>query len=79
MDETELNRIISKEYTLLEDTHWNLNNNTYNAYLKFYKKYNIVNYKIEVNDINLKFIKDNHQIILVNSGYFLIDYEIKLN
>jgi hypothetical protein len=62
--------ILSKPYTLLEDTRWNLNKNTYNAFVKFYKNYNIKNYKIEVNDINLKFIKDNSQIVLINSGDF---------
>jgi hypothetical protein len=76
MNEKELNDIISKPYTLLEDTRWNLNDNTYDAYLKFFKRYKIVNYKIEVNDINLRFIKDNPQIILINSGDFPTDFEI---
>ncbi len=77
MNENELNDIISKPYTLLEDTRWNLNENTYNAYLNFFKRYRIVNYKIQVNDINLKFIKDNTQIILINSGDFPLEFEIK--
>jgi hypothetical protein len=78
MNQNELNSILTKPYTLLEDTRWNLNENTYSAYVKFFKKYNITNYKIEINEINLRFIKDNPQIILINSGDFPLEFNLKI-
>ena len=45
----------------------------------FYKDYNIINFKIRVNDININFIKNTKSIICINSGDFPIDFDINFN
>ena len=74
-----LNDYIKIDNALLEDMRCHLNYNNYNIVSNYFNDYSIQNYKIHINDVNLKFIK-NTNIILINSGdYDLNHIDILLN
>ena len=74
-----LNDYIHNDISLLEDMRSHLNTDNLHAISNYFNDYSIKNYKILINDINLKFIK-NTNILLINSGDYDLNYrDILLN
>jgi hypothetical protein len=71
--------ITGKHYSIGEDIRQYLSPEIVENISNFYKDYNIINFKIRVNDININFIKNTKSIICINSGDFPINFDINFN
>jgi hypothetical protein len=74
-----LDKYISSDPSLLEDIRCYLNDSNLDSISNYFNDYSIENYKIRINEINMKFIKKTN-IILINSGdYSFDDRDVLLN
>ena len=72
-----VDRYITSHFSILEDIRKFVTFGTIDSVARYFTDYKIINYKIEVNDVNLALLK-KLPVVVINSGDFHIDFELTL-